>query len=206
MSEGEVGHVTVLPDGPLCACGNRGCLQTVAAGPAILARIREELRKNGRAGAPEWSAGTVDLLSLEMLGEVADEGDQIIAGVLDEAAEYLGIAAANLVNTLNPGMLILGGAVIRALPGLVPRIEAVIRRRALSVPAAAVKVVPSALGRTAVPIGAAAFLLSQVSVVGASFHPADGHLATTHVIEPARSEGPGSPSGAGRFVDHQIIG
>ena len=172
MSEGELGHVTVIPDGPLCQCGNRGCLQALAAGPAILARIRERLR------AEPSSIGAsvdrpLDLLGFEGLADLAT-ADSTVSSVIDEAACYLGIAAANLVNVLNPGMLVFGGTVVRALPMLVPRIEREIRRRALSVPAAAVEVVTSQLGRDSVPIGAAAFVFRRVSVVGATRESAPG--------------------------------
>lgn len=166
QSEGEVGHTTVLPDGPLCPCGNRGCLQALAAGPAILARVRAALRAQGLtdlAGLP------LDLLDLERLAPLADH--PAIQPVLTEVAHYLGIAAANLVNIFNPRLLILGGAVIRALPGLVPQVATVVRQRALAIPAAAVQVAPAHLGRDAVAVGAAAFLLSQVPPLGA---PAPG--------------------------------
>ncbi len=166
MSEGELGHITIVPDGPLCQCGNRGCLQALAAGPAILARVRERLRAN-----PSPVAQTIDrpldLLDLGTLAELTNS-EETVTAVVDEAACYLGIAGANLVNVLNPGMLVFGGAVVRALPTLVPRIEREIRRRALSVPAAAVEVVSSQLGRDAVSIGAAALVLRRVSVVGAA--------------------------------------
>lgn len=169
-SEGELGHVTILPDpdAPLCACGNRGCLQTVAAGPAILARVRERLRTSGHVSWDGSASGQLESLTIETVASMASEGNPIVNEVLAETGRYLGIAAANLVDLLNPRLLIFGGSVVRAMPVLLPLIEAEIRRRALSVPAAAVGVVPSRLGRQAVSVGAAAFLLSQISVVGSS--------------------------------------
>lgn len=188
-SEGEIGHVTVLPEGPLCACGNRGCLQTIAAGPAILARIREQLRAHPAASSR--LTADFDLLTLEDAGRAAAAGDRLALAVVEEAAEYLGIAAANLVNVLNPRMLIFGGAVVRAIPDLVPRVEAVIRRRAWSTSAAAVEVVTSLLGRDAVPIGAATFLLSQVSpVVSDGVHFTDDTLTLPQVLHPTRRRPP----------------
>jgi predicted NBD/HSP70 family sugar kinase len=166
MSEGEAGHITVLPDGPLCPCGNRGCLQTLAAGPALLARAREKLRMGTDSILNRLAGGQLDLLSLDQLAEAAAQDDPLVIEVLEEAARYAGIGAANIVNLLNPRMLILGGRVIRALPQLVPLIEAAMRQRAMPTPADAVTVVPSQLGSDVVPIGAAAFLLSQVSLVG----------------------------------------
>jgi glucokinase len=184
MSEGELGHVTILPDGPLCACGNRGCLQTVAAGPAILARVRERLRATRRSLAVVQDHD-VDSLSLEAISRAAADGDQLVDEVLLETANYLGIAAGNLVNTLNPRMLVFGGSVIRTLPALVPRIESVIRQRAMSVPASAVEVVTSRLGRDAVTVGAAAFLLSQVSPVASDgVHSSHGHNAVSQIVYP----------------------
>jgi len=166
MSEGEVGHITVLPDGPLCPCGNRGCLQTLAAGPAILARAQEKLRLHTGGPLHEYTRGHPDHVTLADLAEAAGKGDPLVYELLEEAAHYLGIGAANLVNILNPRMLILGGRVIRALPQLVPLIEAAMRRRAMPTPSDAVTVVPSQLGSDVIPIDAAAFLLSQVSLIG----------------------------------------
>lgn len=167
MSAGELGHTTVLPDGPLCACGNRGCLQTVAASPAILARARERLRQVDARGVRPVSRD-LDLLTLEDLADAERAGDSLTGEVLDETAELLGLAAANLVNLFNPRMLVLGGSVVRALPTLVPRIAAVVTRRAMAVPASAVQVVSSKLGAAAVSVGAAAFILTETPIIGTS--------------------------------------
>jgi predicted NBD/HSP70 family sugar kinase len=104
------------------------------------------------------------LLSLEDVGCLAGCGDQLVLEVVDEMASHIGIAGANLVNILNPRLLILGGSVPQAIPALVPRIEAVVRRRALPGAAAILGVVPSRPGSYAVPIGAAAFVLGSLSV------------------------------------------
>ena len=165
MSEGELGHVTVVPDGPLCRCGNRGCLQALAGAEAILSRLRQRLRDGQPTLMEDLANGKLDLLTLQMVAQGAAAGDALVLSVLDEVAAYVGTAAANLINILNPRMLVLGGSIIRALPSLVPRIEAEIRRRAMAVPFSAVQIVPSQLKGNAVPVGAAAFLLSQVSVV-----------------------------------------
>lgn len=166
MSEGEMGHITILPDGPLCPCGNRGCLQTLAAGPALLAHARERLRKGSPSMLSELVSGQIDLLALEHISEAANHHDPLVTAILEEAANYIGIGAANIVNILNPRMLILGGRVIRSLPQLVPLIETTLRQRAMPTPAQALSVVPSELGSDVVSIGAAAFLLSQVSLLG----------------------------------------
>jgi glucokinase-like ROK family protein len=165
MSEGEIGHHTMLPDGPLCPCGNRGCLQMFASGPAILTRLLERLRADPMLRTGSLADDEPDALTFELLAQAAAEGNTAVTDVLDSAADYLGIAVANLVNTLDPPLVILGGPVIDALPMLVPRVEAVIRRRALWVSAASVRVAASQLGQDAVALGAAAFLLRHISVI-----------------------------------------
>jgi predicted NBD/HSP70 family sugar kinase len=166
-SEGAFGHVTVVENGPLCRCGNRGCLEAVAAGPAIVARVLEELRAGTPSPLLEPVRAGQALLSLDLIARAAAEADPVVAPVLDEAAAYLGGAAANLVSTLNPARLVLGGPVVEALPGLVGAVGAIVRRRATAAAGAAVEVVPSRLGADAVPIGAAAWLLEQAAVVSA---------------------------------------
>lgn len=167
LTEGELAHVTVDPEGPLCHCGNRGCLSAYATEGAILSRIRERLRlPDQRSLLRHQATGRLDLLSLNDVAAAATAGDRPTLEVLDEVAANLGVALANVVNVLNPGMVILGGSVLRALPLLLPRVETQLRRRAVSASAASLAVVPSPLGLSAVSIGAAAFLLSQVSVVG----------------------------------------
>lgn len=165
MSEGEIGHTTVLPDGPLCVCGNRGCLRTVAAAPAILAHVRECQRAHLLTSHDALLDDDPDSLTLEAVGAAAAAGNPAVLEALDGVAKYLGIAVANLVDILDPQMIVLGGPAILALPMLVPRIDAVVRRRAVWVSAPSVQVLASQLGKDAVAIGAAAYLLSHNSVV-----------------------------------------
>ncbi|HEV7214727.1 MAG TPA: ROK family protein, partial [Chloroflexota bacterium] len=165
MSEGEIGHTTVLPDGPLCVCGNRGCLLTMAASPAILSHVRECLRATLPTLHQALLDDQPDGLTLEAIGAAAAAGNAAVLEALDGVAKYLGIAVANLVDILDPEMVVLGGPAILALPMLVPRIEAVVRRRAVWVSAPSVEILASQLGRDAVAIGAAAYLLSHSSIV-----------------------------------------
>jgi predicted NBD/HSP70 family sugar kinase len=166
-SEGAVGHVTVVEDGPLCQCGSRGCLEALVAGPAIVARVLEALR----AGTPSRLLAPVRdgqaLLSLDLIARAAAENDPVVTSVLDETAAYVGKAAANLISVLNPAKMVLGGPVIEAFPGLVGAVAAIVRRRATPAASTAVEVARSGLGPEAVPVGAAAWLLEQVSVVSA---------------------------------------
>jgi glucokinase len=108
---GEIGHICVQPGGLLCGCGSRGCLETIVSGPALTAEgVRIVLSGN----APllhEICGGDVARVSPETLGAAARAGDPGAMGVLDRAGGLLGLAAANVVLTLHPDLIVLGGGV-----------------------------------------------------------------------------------------------
>ena len=111
---GEVGHVVLQPDGPLCACGNRGCLEALASGTAI-GRQARTLVASGRAPAILAAAGgDVTQVSSESVGIAAAQGDKVVVDLLAQAGRTIGIAIANLMHILNPRMFVLGGGVTRA--------------------------------------------------------------------------------------------
>lgn len=162
-SAGELGHVTVLPDGPLCACGNRGCLQVMAAGPAIANRARAQLRQAPDSrllsmvdGHPEW-------IEAETVFAAAAQGDALSQQIVKEVATYLGIAIANLVNLFNPEVIILGGTVGQIGHVLLAPIQSEVQRRAMAYPLAAVHITTSNLGPDAGAIGAAVLVLQRAS-------------------------------------------
>ncbi|MGC2191326.1 MAG: ROK family protein [Candidatus Dormiibacterota bacterium] len=95
-SAGEFGHMVILPDGPLCNCGNRGCLEAVASGTAIA-------RQGGVSSASE-------------LGRLAADGDPAAQEVLSRAARYVGLALGGLINLLNPEAVAVGGGVVASAP------------------------------------------------------------------------------------------
>jgi predicted NBD/HSP70 family sugar kinase len=116
---GEVGHMTVQPDGPLCPCGSRGCLETVASGKAILRAVRQS--GSSLAGRP-------DLHYLHVVA-AAQAGDQEILGVFQRMGHYLGIGIANLVNILNPCKVILTGQLARAAEFFLPAVKEELNNR-----------------------------------------------------------------------------
>jgi predicted NBD/HSP70 family sugar kinase len=165
-SDGELGHMTIIPDGPLCACGNRGCLQALVSEQVVLGRVREDMRFGGSRVLFDLTGGRPDLVDLAVLEEALAREDPVTVRVLDEVGSYLGIAVANVVNLLSPDVVVLGGRLIRALPSLVDRVDETIRKRAVPRAARGLRVVASQLGWDAVPTGAAALVLGQVSEVG----------------------------------------
>ncbi|MPZ17851.1 MAG: ROK family protein [Luteitalea sp.] len=107
---GDIGHVTVRPDGVLCGCGNRGCLYTVAGEHAILALARSHARHAGPSTLLHTlTNGRLAELTLPLLADAAHHRDAAALATLEEIGACLGIVLANLVNTLNPDAVVLGG-------------------------------------------------------------------------------------------------
>ncbi len=123
---GEIGHMLVVPGGPPCPCGRRGCLEAVAAGPAIaraaLARLGENpARASLLRGIPDLTAKDV--------AAAASQGDELAQEVLDEALGYLGLGVANAAVLLDPGCVVLGGGVTQMGEPLLTRVRAAVGER-----------------------------------------------------------------------------
>ena len=132
---GEIAHQTVLPDGPLCGCGNRECAEALAKADAIAARA-------GRATVDEVYAGVAD-------------GDRDCIAAVEFAAYYLGIALSNAVVLLGPDRIVVGGGITAAGDLVLNPIRDAVRTRVTLVPVEMIQVVLAALGSEAGAIGAA---------------------------------------------------
>lgn len=157
---GEFGHTKVEPGGRLCSCGGRGCLETVASGPAIAARAAERL-----AGG-EPSLLQANGLSGEEICRTAEAGDRLAAAVLAEAGGYLGLALANLVNLLNPEAIVVGGGLSSAGEWLFGPLREGLRLHALPGLTEGLRVIPVGRGADAGMVGAAALMLQSINTMG----------------------------------------
>jgi predicted NBD/HSP70 family sugar kinase len=162
-SAGELGHVTVLPDGPLCPCGNRGCLQQLVSGPAMANAARARLRREGSPRLEEMSGHHPERITGQMVIAAAEAGDALSLDVVAQAARYLGIAVANLINLFNPQRIVLGGPIGRAGGVLLEPLRAEVQRRAMAYPRSAVEIATSGLGPDTSAIGAAVLVLQHSS-------------------------------------------
>jgi glucokinase len=98
---GELGHTIIDPNGRLCGCGARGCLETLVSGTGIVTTAREKMKRE-------------DAQTAEMVYEAASRGDRVALGVFEETGRWLGIACANLINLLNPEVIVVSGGVMAA--------------------------------------------------------------------------------------------
>ena len=159
---GELGHVTVVPDGPVCECGNRGCLH-VYAGEEAIARRARELGRLFPEGWLEERDCDFRQITADAVIDAALNGNPRAVQVIQEAARYLGIALANVVNLFNPDAIVIGGPTSRAGTVLLDGVKREIRCRALSGPARHVTIALSQLGSLAGAVGAAILVLRQAN-------------------------------------------
>ncbi|PZF92180.1 sugar kinase [Micromonospora deserti] len=147
---GEIGHMSVRPDGPACRCGGRGCLETYTGQEAILAAA-------GLAGAdlPADTATT-------RLAELAAAGEPAALRALQEAGTALGVAVAGVVNLLDLDTVVLGGGYAPLVPWLRPPVLAEISRRVLTAAWSPVTVRPAVLGAEAAAVGAAGSVVRRI--------------------------------------------
>ncbi|MCK4452575.1 MAG: ROK family protein [Anaerolineae bacterium] len=159
---GEIGHITIIPNGPRCGCGNRGCLEALASGTAIARQARERVARGVPTLIADLAEGTPERITAKLVAEAASQGDVEAREILAEAMNYLGIGMANLVNLFNPQLIVIGGGLTNIGESLFGPVRRVIARRAFRTPAQAVQVVRAELSDNAGVLGAAAVALAQI--------------------------------------------
>jgi glucokinase len=108
---GEGGHVGIDPDGPLCNCGKRGCIEALAAGPAIAARARRKLAERPDSLLLKMIRGNPAAITSEMVGKAYADGDAVARQVVEETLDALSYWLANIIDLLEPDVVVIGGGV-----------------------------------------------------------------------------------------------
>ncbi len=156
---GELGHTVIQSNGPLCICGNEGCVEALASGMA-LRREAEELVRKGVISLISDSVQDPGEISIETIIQAAEHGDKVAYKLVTEMASYLGLAISNVVNVLNPQKVILGGSLMGAKEIVAEAITKAIKSHCLSPIAAVVSVDVSQLVEKSGILGAST-LVSQ---------------------------------------------
>ena len=112
---GEIGHMVIEVGGPKCGCGNRGCLEALASCTAIFRRIQTAVKEGGKTILTDMLGDRLDDLRSGDLRKALKKGDKLVERIVEETAEYVGIAVGNVINLINPEVVVLGGGVIDAL-------------------------------------------------------------------------------------------
>ncbi|MGP4079125.1 ROK family transcriptional regulator [Pseudalkalibacillus sp. R45] len=158
---GEIGHVTIDLSGPKCTCGNYGCLQTLAGGPAIANRAKKELKTGKASRILDLVENDLEKVDGKIVYEAACAGDEFSIELLNQTGRYLGIGLINLIHTLNPESIIIGGGVSRAGDFLMDGIKETIHSRGLTKKAKETPIILSKLGENASAFGSCVLILEK---------------------------------------------
>jgi glucokinase len=163
-SAGEIGHITIFPDGYQCNCGNLGCMEAYASGPNIARRGREAMLEN--KGSVLWRlVNHLSDLTAQTLFQAAKQGDTTALKVWEDTGKYLGIGFANITHTVNPKRFIMGGRVSRAMEFFLPTLRNELKKRASMVPPDSIEIVPAKLEENAGLIGSASLAFERMGIL-----------------------------------------
>jgi glucokinase len=158
---GEIGHMTIEANGRLCKCGNQGCLEAYASGPAIAARAVEGIKAGATTTLPQYVAGDFSRITAQVVYEAANDGDSFALDVVHETAKLLGAGVASLVNIFNPNVVVICGGVTQAGEKLFGPLTLEVHRRAFKPAWEVCRILPGTLTGTAGVYGAAAVFMKR---------------------------------------------
>lgn len=155
---GEIGHIKLqMKDGPICGCGDTGCLEAFASGPAIVAMAENYIA--GGKSTKYRELANPDITPY-IVYEAAKAGDPVAKRIFTIMGEYIGIGLSSVINLLNPEKVIIGGGVAASGEFLMGSIKETVKKRAMKIAGETVEIVPAQLGNTAGVIGASLLIES----------------------------------------------
>jgi len=158
---GEIGHTIIREGGLLCSCGNRGCLEAYVSARAVVKRTLTAIYRGEETLLTDLVKNKLEDITCKLVYDTAREGDSLCKQVVEETGRYLGIGIANIVNLINPEMVILGGGMAKAEDLIFEPVRKYVREHAFTAAMEGVEVVPAALGVNAGAIGAVAYVLKK---------------------------------------------
>jgi len=159
---GEIGHMQLVPDGPLCGCGRHGCLEALASGRALGERAHEIAAREPEGTLARLAHEPGAELDARLIEKAADAGDTTAEEAIRQAGRYLGAGLTNLVNVFNPEVIVIGGGLRRLGPRYLDIARAIVKAEAFPQSYADVRIVEAELGDEAPAIGAALLALEKL--------------------------------------------
>ncbi|WP_340023325.1 ROK family protein [Paenibacillus sp. FSL K6-1096] len=157
FSAGEIGHMNMFRQGRPCRCGSSGCLGRYVSAVGMVNTFKEKL-KEGRASVIEtWTEHNTERITAKMISEAYDLGDRLAMDVMHETGELLGFGLANVINLLNPELIIIGGGMSAAGDRLLQRVRETVDAHALKLSGSHCRIVQAGLGSRAGTLGAAVY-------------------------------------------------
>ena len=158
---GEIGHTTVEVNGRRCKCGNYGCLEAYASGPAIARRAVEAIEAGQTSKLPDYVDGALERITAQTVYQAAHDGDELAEEVVGDTAKFLGAGIANMINIFNPEIVVVFGGVTYAGERLFGPLRREVAKRAFKPAVAVCRIVPAELTGTAGVYGAARTFIDQ---------------------------------------------
>ncbi|KKL82224.1 hypothetical protein LCGC14_1986900 [marine sediment metagenome] len=165
---GEFGHITIDEAGPRCNCGNYGCLETLASGPAISRRARQAIKEGVVSLIEKLAEGKLENITPEIVVEATKRGDKLAFNIMEKTGEYLGIGIADMINIFNPELIVIGAGVSQAGDILLEPLKRTVKARALQLSSSMTNIKVSQLGNNGGALGAAIMVLKDI------FEPSSG--------------------------------
>jgi glucokinase len=143
---GEIGHMVVEPNGPLCLCGKKGCVERLASGPYMAQDVQAELQQQPQRGQILRTLvdNNLNTITGQVISQAADSGDKLAIQILERAGWAIGVGLGNVANLMNPQLFVLGGGVTQAGSHFWEPVRRVARETAL--PEINFQITPAALG------------------------------------------------------------
>lgn len=161
---GEIGHTLVDLNGPLCSCGNYGCLQTLCAGEAIRNFAIKEIDLGRETVILELVKNNKNDIEAKTVHEAAKHGDELAVEILEKSGRFLGVGIANLINSLNPELVVLSGGISKAENFILEPVKNEVQKRVLTDEAKRTPILISNLGDRGTVIGAVTLVLSELFI------------------------------------------
>jgi glucokinase len=159
---GEVGHMTIDDEGPICNCGNKGCWEALASGTALAKEARHRIEEGNRTSILEYTEGDVEKVTAQVVHNAAEHGDSLAKELIAWTGYYVGVGLANLINIFNPELIVIGGGLSNIGDMLLKPAFKVAGERAYKEAFQAVRFASAELGRNSGVLGAAAFALQEM--------------------------------------------
>jgi len=164
-SAGDIGHICVDKEGPLCACGNRGCLEAMAAGPAIASKAMEAARNGSSPALSQIRESRGGIVRPEDVNAACREGDQAALDIIRDSGQMIGDVLASLVNFFNPSYIFIGGGIANFGNHLLVAIRRAVLHRSLPLATTHLSIKFSKMGSTAGVVGAISLALDYLFAI-----------------------------------------
>ena len=159
---GEVGHMTIDDNGPICNCGNKGCWETLASGTALSREAKLRISKGAKTSILEYAEDNIENVTPPAIHCAAEKGDKLAKELIAQTGYYVGVGLASLINIFNPELIVIGGGLSNIGDMLLGPAFKTVEKRAYKEAFQAVRFASAELGGNSAVIGAATFALREM--------------------------------------------